>query len=316
MWERAALIGHTGFVGGALARQIPFAQSYNSRTVERIRGERFGTLICAGAPATMWAANQNPQADRENLKRLASDVDRSLADRIILISTIAVLDDAARGYTEDDARYETVKPYGRNRRELETHILERPDAFVLRLPALFGPGLKKNFIFDIMNPVPSFVKPDKYQTVLAKFTSAERQFADRFFTFDASLQMYRLDRDSLQASGARRDLEQAFARADFLATSFTNSGSEFQFYNVAKLRRDIETCVSSNIRVLNICSEPLRADAAHLALTGRPFSNPQPSCVRENVRTVHADAFGRTGSYLFDRGEVMQDLSEFAASHS
>lgn len=316
MWERSGLIGNTGFVGGALARQIAFAQAYNSRTIERIRGECFGTLVCAGAPAAMWAANQNPHADQENLYRLASEIDRSTADRVILISTIAVFDGVSQGYTENDAYYETAKAYGKNRRDLELHFLERPGSFIIRLPALFGPGLKKNFIFDIINPIPSFVKPEKYQAIHATFTPEERRLADRFFAFDGIVQMCKLDRDALQASGARNELEQAFDRAGFLAASFTNSDSEFQFYNVANLRRDIETCVSKNIKVLNICSEPLRADALHPALTRRPFSNPRPPIVKENVRTIHADAFGRTGSYLFDSGEVMRDLRKFVARPS
>ncbi len=44
-----------------------------------------------------------------------------------------------------------LPPYGYNRYNLEKFILENFDALIIRLPALFGLGLKKNIIFDLMN---------------------------------------------------------------------------------------------------------------------------------------------------------------------
>ena len=152
MWERAGLIGDTGFVGTSLANQILFVRTYNSRTIEHIAGEHFNTLVCAGAPATMWAANANPKADLENLRRLSSAFGEAKIDRLILISTIAVFDDASAGYTESNARYETAKAYGRNRRELELHVLARYDAIVLRLPALVREGSQEEFYFRYAEP--------------------------------------------------------------------------------------------------------------------------------------------------------------------
>jgi hypothetical protein len=312
-WGRVGLIGDTGFVGSELGRQIPFSKSYNSRTIDRIAGERFDTLICAGAPATMWIANAQPNADLDNLNRLTSALGEAKAGRVVLISTIAVFADAAAGYTESNARYETVKAYGRNRRELELHILERYKAVVLRLPALFGTGLKKNFIFDILNPIPSFVKPEKFATTRTAFTTDERQLSDDVFAFDAGLGLHRLNRAALEASGKRRELEQAFARVGFLASSFTNSDSEYQFYNLAHLANDIKSSLAHDLVVLNVCSEPWRAGDLHAALLGAPFVNKEPSIVREDVHTEHANAFARRGHYLYDRASVLRDLHAFVA---
>jgi hypothetical protein len=313
MWGRTGLIGDTGFVGGTLIRDIPFSRTYNSRSIERIAGERLDTLVCAGAPATMWAANANPKADLDNLQRLTSALSEAKIDRLVLISTIAVFDHASAGYSESNARYETVKAYGRNRRELELHVLERYNAVVLRLPALFGRGLKKNFIFDILNPIPSFVKPDKFAQARAAFTPDELRLTDDFFAFDAGLAMHKLDRAALDASDRRRELEQAFERIGFRASSFTNSDSQYQYYNLANLKRDIEVSLAQGLTSLNVCSEPWRAGDLHAALVGAPFANAGPPVVLEDVRTEHAGVLARPGPYLYDRADVLRDLQSFMA---
>jgi len=58
-FRRLGLVGDSGFVGGELMRQLAFARTYNSRTIDEIAGEHFETLMCAGAPATMWAEKAN-----------------------------------------------------------------------------------------------------------------------------------------------------------------------------------------------------------------------------------------------------------------
>lgn len=314
MWERAGLIGDTGFVGGILASAIAFARRYNSRNIDTIAGESFDVLVCAGAPATMWAANADPEGDRANLDRLSRALERAHAEHLVLISTIAVFDDAGAGYSESRASYETNKAYGRNRRELELRVQGRSGAVVVRLPALFGPGLKKNFVYDVLNPVPSFVKTEKYESVAATFSAAETALAGEVFRYDEGLGMMRLDRTALQHGSRREVLEAAFERAGFLARSFTNSDSRFQYYNLLNLRADLERCLEAGLAVVNICSEPWRAGDLHAALTGTEFVNPDPPLTREDMRTDHAAAFGRPGPYLYGRDEILADLRAFAGS--
>jgi hypothetical protein len=312
IWGRAGLIGGTGFVGRNLLAQRPFARHYSSQTIPEIAGERFSTLICAGAPATMWAANDDPERDRANLRGLAERLATARFERLVLISTIAVLDDAGAGHTEGSAKFETAKAYGRNRRELEVTLTERHGAVVLRLPALFGDGLRKNFIFDLLNPVPSFLRPALYETACNAFTVEERAAAAGVYRFDASLEMMRLDRDRLDATPARTLLTRAFHRANFIAANFTNSRSDFQFYNLSHLASDIERCLRSALPLLHICSEPLRADDLHQALLGEPFDNDGPALVREDMRSDHAHLWGSSTPYLYGRDEVLAELLQFA----
>jgi len=311
---RRALIGSTGFVGGALARQRRFQRAYNSVTIEQIAGERFDLVVCAGAPAAMWAANAQPEADVANLSRLYRALRSADIGRVVLISTIAVFDDASKGYTESSARFEDGKAYGRNRRELEKQVMGSFDCHVLRLPALFGQGLKKNFIFDLMNPIPSFVPSVRFEELTGQFGPDDRELLRRAFAFDSKLAVWRFDRRSFpRGSGEADVLERAFRGAGLLSASFTNSESRFQLYNIERLAEDIDRCIDAGIRVLNVCSTPLRAADIHRELLGAPFENTGPPLVVEDVRTEFAARLGGSGCYLYSREAVLGELRAYVA---
>jgi hypothetical protein len=313
MWGRSGLIGDTGYVGGTLMRSVSFAKTYNSQTIDEIADQSFDTLVCAGAPATMWAANSNPDADRMNLERLASALESVRIGRCILISTIAVLDNPSAGYTESTARYEMYMAYGRHRRALEERVLERSNAVVLRLPALFGAGLRKNFLFDLLNPVPSFINPEKFAEIRGKLTETERRSVDSVFSLDVTFGLYKLDRTALETGGLRASVEQSFVHMGFVARNFTNSSSRYQYYNLTNLKHDIDVCISNKISVLHVCSEPWGAAELHQSLLGSRFANHGPPIVIEDMQTEHAAAFGRRGPYIYDKLEVEKELKAFFA---
>ena len=147
-----ALIGHTGFVGQTLLGQATFQALYRSTNIEEIAGHHHDLVVCAGAPAAKWKANQDPAADWAGLLRLMASLERMAGcGRFVLVSTVDV-------YPVPSAQDETavLEPgvggaYGRHRLALERFCQERFDATVVRLPALFGRGLRKNAIFDLLN---------------------------------------------------------------------------------------------------------------------------------------------------------------------
>lgn len=305
------LIGSTGFVGGALAAQRDFDRLYNSKTIAGIAGQSFDLVVCAGAPATMWAANADPDADAANIQSLIASLSSARIDKLVLISTVAVFDDLSAGYTESTAAYEAAKAYGRNRRWLEVEASARFDCHILRLPALFGPGLKKNFIFDLLNPIPSFVAAAKFDDLIASAHRAEAEALHRAFAFDASKAMWSARREILANPSVGAQVRSAFDRIGFTARDFTNSESRFQFYNVQRLAGDIETCLQHGIPLLNLCSEPWRARDIHMALTGAPFDCDRPARIDENVCSEYGAVFGAGGPYLFSADEVLEDLRTF-----
>jgi len=148
---RSALIGHTGFVGGSLLEQTRFDDAYNSSNVEEIEGRHYPLVVCAGAPGAKWKANLDPDRDRESLERLMKSLGRASADHVVLISTVDVYP-VPVGVDEDTVIAENEgSPYGRHRLLLERFVQDRFSSTVVRLPGLFGAGLKKNVIYDFLN---------------------------------------------------------------------------------------------------------------------------------------------------------------------
>jgi nucleoside-diphosphate-sugar epimerase len=148
---RQALIGHSGFVGGNLRNQAKFDAVYRSTDIADISGESFDLVVCAGAPGAKYLANQNPQQDVESLDALKDALGGVNANHVVLISTVDVYPQP-HDVNEDSAiDAGESSPYGRHRRELEEFVRFGFTSTIIRLPALFGPGLKKNIVYDLLH---------------------------------------------------------------------------------------------------------------------------------------------------------------------
>lgn len=146
-----ALIGCTGFVGGNLARQMPFDDLFHSRNIADIRGRSYDTIVCAGVRAEKWKANADPISDRVGILSLFDHLCHAAARRLVLISTVDVYPDPVNVNEDSLIDPAAASAYGRHRYELERELSGRFDTTVIRLPGLFGDGLKKNVIFDLLN---------------------------------------------------------------------------------------------------------------------------------------------------------------------
>ena len=144
-----------GFVGSTLMRDWPADYVYDSKNIESIAGCEFDMLVCAGAPAEKWKANNYPEDDLRSLQRLFNALRSGVkARRFILISTIDAKD------------YTLGGDYGRHRAIFESCIRSLfPHAHIVRLPALFGIGLRKNALYDLLmgNTLAAHVVESSYQ---------------------------------------------------------------------------------------------------------------------------------------------------------
>ncbi|GMQ61510.1 NAD-dependent epimerase/dehydratase family protein [Vallitalea maricola] len=146
------LIGHTGLVGSNLDRQAFFHEKYNSKNIDSIRGKKFDLLVCAGMYGTKWYANKYPQEDKLAIYRLLDNLETVSCGYFVLISTVDVYKNP-NGVDEDTIiSTHDLHDYGKNRYEVEQIIKARfSQHSIIRLPALFGKNLKKNYIYDLMN---------------------------------------------------------------------------------------------------------------------------------------------------------------------
>jgi nucleoside-diphosphate-sugar epimerase len=145
-----AIIGYTGFIGSNLIRQAKYDDFYNSQNIASIAGKSFDLLVCTAAPAEKWRANKEAIKDKENLQRLIKSLQQVAAKKVVLISTVDVYLQPVEVNEDTSIISESLQPYGKHRLELEIAIQDRFDALVVRLPGLFGRGIKKNIVYDFL----------------------------------------------------------------------------------------------------------------------------------------------------------------------
>lgn len=149
---KTALIGHSGFVGSNLLAKRSYDSIYRSNDINGIRGQSFDHVVCAGVQAMKWWANSHPEEDRAGISRLLEPLAEVTAKRFTLISTIDVYPSPREVDEDSEIERKGHHIYGLHRLEIEDWICSRfPEVLILRLPGLFGPGIKKNVIFDMMH---------------------------------------------------------------------------------------------------------------------------------------------------------------------
>jgi len=149
---KRALIGHTGFVGSNLLRQGAFTETFNSSNCAELKDKHFDEVWCAGVRAMKWWANQHPDEDWQGIAPLLDCLQAVTCDKFVLISTVDVFSDPSGKNEASLPEKKGLHPYGLHRLEVEKAIWERfPQSLTVRLPGLFGHGLKKNVIYDFLH---------------------------------------------------------------------------------------------------------------------------------------------------------------------
>jgi nucleoside-diphosphate-sugar epimerase len=149
---RTALIGYTGFIGSNLARQFAFDENFNSKNIAGIRGQEFDLLISAGVSAVKWWANKNAEEDRARIDSLLADLAHVRARKVVVLSTVDVYPVSSGVDESFDCHSRPNHAYGVNRLHFEEAIQNRFDnTIIVRIAGVFGPGLKKNVIYDLLH---------------------------------------------------------------------------------------------------------------------------------------------------------------------
>lgn len=146
-----ALIGYTGFVGSNIAAQHTFDDLYNTSNIDDIDGKEYDLVVSAATYAEMWKINQDPEGDLAQINGLIEHLKNVKAKKFVLISTVGIYKNPNGADEDTPIELDGLTPYGTNRHHLEQFVAENFDALIVRLPGLFGKGLKKNVIFDLLN---------------------------------------------------------------------------------------------------------------------------------------------------------------------
>lgn len=300
------LVGYTGFVGSNLAASHTFDGQFNSRNIQQAFGGRPDLLVYAGVRAEMFLANHDPEADLANLRQAADNIARIAPRQLVLISSISVYDEP-KGADEDTPIHpERLTAYGANRRWLEQWVEEQvPGHLIVRLPALYGRNLKKNFLYDYLHFLPPMLTQAKREELGGQEPLILDCYQPLGNGFYKCRELEGPDREALKA---------AFRRVGFSALNFTDSRSRYQFYHLAKLWGHICRGLELGLDKLNLATQPVSAGEVYHALCGGEFVNHLDKPPFDyDFRTKHAAAFGGQQGYLEDREQVLAGIRAFVA---
>lgn len=148
----SALFGYSGFVGGNLASQHNFDDQFNSTNAADSHGRAYDLIVFSAARAEKWRINQDPDSDLRHIEELERLIAGVTAKKFVLISTVDIYKTPIDVDETTTVTTEGLHAYGSHRYRLEQFVrAQHPTALVVRLPGLFGPGIKKNVIFDLMH---------------------------------------------------------------------------------------------------------------------------------------------------------------------
>ena len=298
-----ALVGYTGFVGSNLFHCGNFDAVYNTRNITDAFGTTPDLLVYAGLRAEKYLANNAPEEDLKQIENAEDNIRKINPRKLVLISTIDVFK-VPSGVNENSAiDTNGLHAYGYNRYVLECWVRDRyPDALIIRLPGLYGANIKKNFIYDYINLIPTMLKEEKY----LELSEIEPALCE--FYVKQSNGFYKVT----VPDDKKEYLKTIFKEIGFSALNFTDSRSKYQFYNLGNLWSDIHTALEAGLRLFHPATEPVLVSELYYYLTGNPFINFLPGTpANYDYRTIHDYLFGGNNGYIGNKDDVMEDIRRF-----
>lgn len=297
------LVGHTGFVGSNLFESTTFDFCFNSKNIKEAFGLNPDLLVYSGVRAEKFLANKEPEKDFEIISEAIEIIKKINPKQIVLISTVDVYPNPVAVDENTFIDLDLVQPYGKNRLYLEKWVESNfTDYLIVRLPGLFGKNIKKNFIFDLISVIPSMLNENLFQKLVTN-----KWVADNYTLQENGF--YKLN--DLDA-GERKILKEQFLKLGFSALNFTDSRGKFQFYNLKNLWNDIQIGLNSNVKKLNLATEPIAVSEIYQAVYKSNFvnelSNPVPNY---DFYTIHDTLFQKSENYISSKEEILNDIVNF-----
>ena len=281
-----------------------YDRGYNSKNIEEAFGTKPELLVYAGVRAEKFLANKNPERDADNIQEAFENIQKIDPQKLVLISTIDVFKNPNGKDEASRIDMDGLEAYGANRYRLEFMVREfYPEATIIRLPGLFGQGIKKNFIYDFMTRIPAMLKYEKFDELSEK----EPVLTEYYERLDNGF--YKL----LPIAHSEEDLlKEKFNKLGFTSLLFTDSRSKYQFYPLSRLSHDVNTVLENNIHLFHPATEPVSAEEVYTYLTGEKFVNELSGIPADyDYKTIYDGLFGGSNGYIMTKQEVLNSIKEF-----
>ena len=302
------LVGKTGFVGANLWASGAFSEGWSSKDIQNAYGLKPDVLVYAGVRAEKYLANRDAEADWKQVHTAIDNIHAIGPKQLVLISTVDVYPRPQNVDEDSVISMDDLQPYGRNRYRLEQVIRQDyEDALIVRLPALYGRNIKKNFIYDMLTIIPHMLNEAKYQELAKQDMSIKESYVRQENGF---YQCIATDRKN------RKILKESLQRLDFTALDFTDSRAVYQFYPLQQLWDHIEVALRSGIKLLNMATEPIQAAELYYFVYGTPFDNEiQDTPPYYDYKTKYDSLFGGQRGYVLSKASVMEDIRKFVEAY-
>lgn len=298
-FKNSSIIGYSGTIGKTLCDKVNFTNRYNSKNIDKIKNKKFELIVCAGAPGSMAKANRNPKDDFSSINKLIKYLRQTDATQFVLISTIQVYTNIKKKNNENSRELNNRLTYGENRKNLEKFCIKNfKNCSIIRLPSVFGPHIKKNFIFDIKNPLPTFLTFDKFNTIASQIPKALSDMS-KVYIYNKKDNIFYLNRKKITKKQSN-NLINLFEKKNFLATSFVNPNSTYQYYYLDNLWSDIKISLNNSIKVLNLSVEPLSAKKIYKNLTRKKMKLNNSALYKANMTSLYSKYWGKNNNYIYD----------------
>lgn len=293
------LVGNTGFVGSNLIKSMKFDKVFNSKNIEESYGMKPDLLIYSGVRGTKFLANKYPNDDKKNIEDAIKNIEKINPKKIVLISTVDVYDDLNNQDEDYIINKENLHVYGKNRYELEQWVINNfTDYNIIRLPAIYGINLKKNYIHDLINPCPTYLSSEKKIEIEKVFPEiGQYYFQDgdiyKILKYDLRLiNFFKTDKNN--------------------ALYYTDTRSMYQYLNLNWLAEILKKVIQNDIRILNAVTPSILSSELYMKVNKKSFTNEiNLKPIKYNLRTKYGkDIFG-VENYIASKETVMEDLLSF-----
>ncbi len=303
------LIGNTGFVGSNLINSHKFSHTFNSSNISSAFGQNPDLLIYSGVKAEKFIANNNPTYDKKHIGDSINNIKKINPKKLILISTIDVYPKPQNVDEDFNIKPDNLLPYGYNRLLLENWVETNiKDYTIIRLPALYGQNIKKNFIFDIINFIPSVLSKDKMEYLSKKDSTLNKFYKDQNNGFFKCIEV---------DNNEKQKLKECFSKLNFSALNFTDSNAMFQFYNLSYLWDHINIAIKEKIKKLNLATNPIAASELYKYIFNKDFSNIlSDNPPNYNFKSKYYKIFNGSNGYIFDKDFILNDIKNFIKQYN